>query len=422
MNDSQIPGWLDGTPISELRETPGPSQADAERAFRMPVSGDAEAHDKPELSGTIASGKVAAGDQLVLLPGGEHATVDRLIAAGEEVSEARAGDEIAISLNPPLGADIGEVLAAADDQPDVADQLAAHIIWSGSDPLLPGRVYRLEMGSQRMRVTVSALKYKLEPGADTHQAATTLHDGEIGYCNLSTERPLAFDAYDANPAFARFVLIDRQTDAEVGIGFIAFALRRATNIAWQALQVDKGARAGLKGQRPCVMWFTGLSGSGKSTIASHLEKRLHAIGRHTYVLDGDNVRHGLNKDLGFTDADRVENIRRVAETAKLFVDAGLIVMVSFISPFRMERQMARDMLETHEFIEVFVDAPLSVCEERDPKGLYKKARAGEIKNFTGIDSAYEAPERADIHLAAGETSVEDIVEALLADLDKRGLI
>ena len=357
-----------------------------------------------------------------MLPGGERANVTAISSTDGEVAEAAPGEHVTLVTDPALEVERGQVLAAADDQPNVADQFAAHIVWQGSDPLLPGRVYRLEMGEQRMRVTVSELKHKLEPKEGSHEAAKTLEEGEVGFCNLSTERPLVFDGYKDNPGFARFELIDRQTDQRVGLGFIAFALRRATNIAWQALQVDKGSRANLKGQQPCVLWFTGLSGSGKSTIASHLEKRLHAIGRHTYVLDGDNVRHGLNKDLGFTDADRVENIRRVAETAKLFVDAGLIVMVSFISPFRMERRMARDLLEAHEFLEVFVDAPLEVCEERDPKGLYKKARAGKIKNFTGIDSVYEAPERADIRLAAAEAGVDALVESLLEDLERRGLI
>ncbi len=421
-HDRELP-WLRGKTLEALFEAPAPSSSDAEGPFRMAVAGVDEADGGvPGLRGRIASGRIAAGETVVLLPGGERAEIGRIGGAAGDLDEASAGDDVTLFPDARLAASTGQVVAAAGDQPNVADQFAAHVIWSGANPLLPGRLYRLEMGSQRARAMVSELKHKIDPLERTHEAAKTLKAGEIGFCNLSTEQPLVFDGYDDNPAMARFELYDRLSDERIGVGFITFVLRRATNIAWQVLEVDKQSRAGLKGQRPCVLWFTGLSGAGKSTIASHLEKRLHAIGRHTYVLDGDNVRHGLNKDLGFTDADRVENIRRVAETAKLFVDAGLIVMVSFISPFRMERRMARDMLETHEFIEVFVDTPLRVCEERDPKGLYKKARAGKIKNFTGIDSVYEPPERADIQLAAGEAGVEELVEMLIGDLERRGLI
>lgn len=410
---------LEGESLASLFEAAKADELAASRPFRMPLNGNGGSEG---LSGLVASGRIAVGDQAVLLPGGERAAVTRIDGPEGALDEARAGDNVTVFVDAPLDNSAGQVLAATDDQPSVADQFAAHVIWSGDEPMLPGRLYRLEMGPQHARATVSALKHKVRPEDATHEAATTLVDGEIGYCNLSVERPIIFDGYDDNPSMARFDLVDRQTDKRVGSGLVAFALRRATNIAWQALEVNKGARSELKGQRPCVLWFTGLSGAGKSTIASLLEKRLHAIGRHTYVLDGDNVRHGLNKDLGFTDVDRVENIRRIGETAKLFVDAGLIVMVSFISPFRMERRMARDLLEDHEFIEVFVDAPLAVCEERDPKGLYKKARAGKIKNFTGIDSDYEPPERADIRLAAGEAGVDEMVETLLGDLERRGLI
>jgi len=414
---------LDGESLASLFEAAEPDEQVVSKPFRMPLAAIVEADGGiVGLTGTIASGRVAVGDQVVLLPGGARVTVGRIDGPAGALQEARPGDDVTVFGDGVHEASAGQVLAAGDYQPNVADQFAAHVIWSGPESMLPGRLYRLEMGPQRVRVTVSALKHKVRPEDVTHEAVTTLVDGEIGYCNLSTERPIVFDGHDDNPTMARFELFDRQTDKRVGAGLIAFALRRATNIAWQALEVNKDARADLKGQRPCVLWFTGLSGAGKSTIASLLEKRLHAIGRHTYVLDGDNVRHGLNKDLGFTDVDRVENIRRIGETAKLFVDAGIIVMVSFISPFRMERRMARDLLEEHEFVEVFVDAPLEVCEERDPKGLYKKARAGKIKNFTGIDSVYEPPERADIRLAADEASVDELVEMLLGDLERRGLI
>jgi len=312
--------------------------------------------------------------------------------------------------------------SAPDAEAEVSDQVAANVIWLDETPMLPGRRYFLISGNQTVTATISTLKYKLNVSNLEHQAGTTLELDEIGYCNLSLSKPIIFDPYAMNRDTGAFFLIDRRTKASVGVGMIEFGLRRATNISWQKLEINKSVRATLNNQKPCALWFTGLSGSGKSTIASLLEKQLHAQGRHTYVLDGDNVRHGLNKDLGFTDADRVENIRRISETARLFVDAGLIVLVSFISPFRSERRMARDLFEESEFVEVFVDTPIEVCEQRDPKGLYKKARAGEIKNFTGIDSAYEEPERADIHLRAAEFSPDELVAKLIADLEAKGFI
>ena len=288
--------------------------------------------------------------------------------------------------------------------------------------MLPGRTYAIKCGCQTTTATVSSLKYKLNVDSLDQLAGKTLELNEVGACNLSTVRPLVFDPYAENAETGSFILIDRFTNATVAAGMIEFGLRRATNIQWQVLSIDKTARAGLKGQRPCVLWFTGLSGSGKSTIANMLEKRLHALGRHTYVLDGDNIRHGLNKDLGFTDADRVENIRRVAETARLFVEAGLIVMVSFISPFRSERRMARDLLQEGEFVEVFVDTPLEVCEARDPKGLYRKARAGLISHFTGIDSDYEVPERPELSLKTSDISADALADIVLAELRRRHVV
>jgi bifunctional enzyme CysN/CysC len=288
--------------------------------------------------------------------------------------------------------------------------------------MLPGRPYTLKCGGQTTTGTVSNLKYKLNVDNLDHVAGKTLELNEVGLCNLTTAKALVFDPYVENRHTGSFILIDRFTNATVAAGMIEFGLRRATNIQWQELFIDKGARAGLKGQKPCVLWFTGLSGAGKSTIANTLEKRLHAMGRHTYLLDGDNIRHGLNKDLGFTDVDRVENIRRVAEAAKLFVDAGLIVMVSFISPFRSERRMARDLLQDGEFIEIFVDTPLEVCEARDPKGLYRKARAGLISNFTGIDSLYEAPEAPELTLDTKRSNPEALAEAVMAELRRRHVI
>jgi bifunctional enzyme CysN/CysC len=288
--------------------------------------------------------------------------------------------------------------------------------------MLPGRAYTLKCGCQTTTATVSSLKYKLNVDNLDHVAGKTLELNEAGSCNLSIAKAIAFEPYAENTDTGSFILIDRFTNATVAAGMIEFGLRRATNIQWQELFIDKTARAGLKEQKPCVLWFTGLSGAGKSTIANTLEKRLHAMERHTYMLDGDNIRHGLNKDLGFTDVDRVENIRRVAETAKLFVDAGLIVMVSFISPFRSERRMARDLFDDGEFIEVFVDTPIEVCEARDPKGLYRKARAGLITNFTGIDSLYEPPEAAELKIDTSEATAEALAEAVLKELRRRHVI
>jgi bifunctional enzyme CysN/CysC len=290
------------------------------------------------------------------------------------------------------------------------------------EPLLPGRPYLLKSGARTVGAAVSELKHQVDVDTFKTLAAKTLSLNDIGLCNLSLSEQIAFDLYDDNRTTGSFILIDRFSNATVAAGMMRFGLRRATNIHWQALDVDKPARADAKGQKPCVLWFTGLSGAGKSTIANLVEKKLHLMGRHTYLLDGDNVRHGLNRDLGFTDADRVENIRRVAETAKLFVDAGLIVMVSFISPFRSERQMARELFGEDEFFEVFVDTPLEVCEQRDPKGLYKKARAGLIKNFTGIDSIYEPPQAPEIRLNASAQGPEDLAESIIEQLERRRLI
>ena len=310
----------------------------------------------------------------------------------------------------------------ASPAPICSDQIAAYVLWWGKAPLLPGRPYLLKGPAGQAEASISALKYRLDVGGPDHQAARALQAEEAGFCNLSLDHPLDFATFDADPRKGRFLLFDRLSGASLGLGFTAFGLRRATNLRWQHVDLDKQARARLKGQTPFVLWFTGLSGSGKSTLANLVEKRLHAQGRHTYLLDGDNVRHGLSRDLGFTDADRVENLRRVAETAKLFLDAGLIVMVSFISPFRAERRMARALFAAGEFLEVFVDTPLEICEARDEKGLYRKARQGLIKNFTGIDSAYEPPLRPDIHLDSSHTAPEELVEEIFRHIKRRGLI
>lgn len=373
-------------------------------------------------AGTIASGTVKPGDEIVVLPSAKTAHVERIVTADGDLEEAGSGEAVTITLDREIDIVRGDVLAAPEMRPESSDQIAAQVIWMSEAPLLPGRPYLLKCGGQTVTASATELKYKVNVDTLEHTASKTLELNEIGLTNWSTSKPIVFDPYEANRQTGSFILIDKMTNVTVGAGLIKFGLRRATNIHWQALEIDKESRSELKGQKPACLWFTGLSGSGKSTVATLLEKKLHARGNHTYVLDGDNVRHGLNRDLGFTDADRVENIRRVSEAAKLFVDAGLLVMVSFISPFRSERRMARELFGEDEFIEIYVNTPLEVCEERDPKGLYKKARAGQIKNFTGIDSTYEQPETAEITLAGGEKTPEEMVEDLLAELEERGMI
>jgi bifunctional enzyme CysN/CysC len=339
-----------------------------------------------------------------------------------DLDAAATGDAVTLTLADEIDIGRGNVLAAAGSDVAVSDQIAAHVVWMAEEPLLPGRAYVLKSGAQATIATITELKHKINVDTLEHQAGKTLKLNEVGFCNLSLSQPLVFDPYKRSRAMGGFILIDRFSDATLGAGMVEFGLRRATNIKWQAMEVGKDVRAGLKGQTPCVLWLTGLSGAGKSTVANLVEKQLAERGRHTYVLDGDNVRHGLNKDLGFTDADRVENVRRVAETARLMVDAGLIVIVSLISPFRSERRMARELFEAGEFIEVFVDTPLEVCEARDPKGLYKKARAGMIKNFTGIDSDYEPPDAAELRLRAGVGSPEALARDLIGELERRKFI
>jgi bifunctional enzyme CysN/CysC len=335
---------------------------------------------------------------------------------------ATAGQSVTLTLQDEIDVGRGDVIAAADAPPPVADQFEATVVWMHEQPMLQGRSYLMKIGTQTVPATVAPLKYKINVNTLEHVAARRLDLNDIGVCGIELAHPIVFEPYTENPELGGFILIDRLTNTTVGAGLLQFALRRSGNIHWQCFDVDKSTRADLKGQKPCVLWFTGLSGAGKSTIANLVEKRLTAVGRHTYLLDGDNVRRGLNKDLGFTEADRVENIRRVAEVARLMADAGLIVLVSFISPFRAERRMARELMEPGEFYEVFVDTPLAVAEQRDPKGLYKKARRGDLKNFTGVDSPYEAPQDPEIRLDTTAVSPEQAADAIVRRLIESGVI
>jgi bifunctional enzyme CysN/CysC len=415
--------WYHGPTLLGHLETVDSARGEAERPFRFPVQWVNRPHlDFRGYAGTVASGKIRRGDEVVIHPSGRHAHLARIVTAGGDLETAHEGDAVTLTFAEEVDISRGDIITLPAAAPSIADQIAARLIWFDEEPMLPGRAYTLKCGCQTTTATVSSLKYKLNVDNLDHVAGKTLELNEAGSCNLSIAKAIAFDPYAENTDTGSFILIDRFTNATVAAGMIEFGLRRATNIQWQELFIDKTARAGLKEQKPCVLWFTGLSGAGKSTIANTLEKRLHAMERHTYMLDGDNIRHGLNKDLGFTDVDRVENIRRVAETAKLFVDAGLIVMVSFISPFRSERRMARDLFDDGEFIEVFVDTPIEVCEARDPKGLYRKARAGLITNFTGIDSLYEPPEAAELKIDTSEATAEALAEAVLKELRRRHVV
>jgi bifunctional enzyme CysN/CysC len=391
--------------------------------FRLPV----QWVNRPNLdfrgfAGTVASGTVQTGDRVRVLPSGRESTVTRVVTFNGDLPLAVAGQSITLALADEIDISRGDVISAAAAPAEVADQFETTLVWMHDDPLLVGRQYWLKIGTSTVPMQVTDLKYRINVNTLEHLAAKTLALNEIGVANISVDRPIAFDPYAQNRDTGGFVLIDRLTNATVGAGMIHFALRRAHNIHMQAVDVDKAVRGRLMGQQPCVLWFTGLSGSGKSTVANLVEKKLAALGRHTYLLDGDNVRHGLNKDLGFTQADRVENIRRIAEVAKLMVDAGLIVLTAFISPFRAERRLARNLLADGEFLEVFVDVPLDVAESRDPKGLYAKARRGELKNFTGIDSPYEAPEEAELRLDTSAVSAEIAAERVVALLRLRGMI
>ncbi len=407
--------WYDGPTLVEHLETvPLEEEALAAAPFRMPVQWvNRPNQDFRGYAGLVAAGRVAPGDAVRVLPSGRTTTVARIVSLGGDAAGAVAGESTTLTLADEVDASRGDWLVAADSPAQVADQFEATLVWMADEPLLPGRPYLAKLGTRTVPVTVTEIKHGINVDTLDPTPAKTLELNAIAVANISLSAPVPFEPYEANRDLGGFILIDRMTNATVGAGMIRFALRRSQNLHWQALDVNKAARAAMNNQRPQVLWFTGLSGAGKSTIANLVEKRLHALGRRTYTLDGDNVRHGLNRDLGFTDADRVENIRRVAEVAKLMVDAGLIVITSFISPFRAERRLARDLMAPGEFVEVFVDTPLAEAEARDVKGLYRKARAGELKNFTGISSPYEPPEAAELHVDTTRLSPEEAAELIV---------
>ncbi|AUN94244.1 sulfate adenylyltransferase subunit CysN [Pseudazoarcus pumilus] len=416
--------WYRGTTLMAWLET---VEVDDERMQRAPLRMPVQWVNRPNLdfrgfAGTLAGGILRAGDRVRVQPSGRESTVARIVTRDGDLEQAVAGQSVTLTLADEVDVSRGDMLSAADAPAEVADQFECTLVWMADEPMLPGRPYQLKIGTRTVSASVTAIKHQINVNTLEHNAARTLELNGIAECNLSLDRPVAFDPYEANRDTGGFILIDRLSNHTVGAGMLRFALRRAHNIHLQPVDVDKAARAAMKAHRPCVLWFTGLSGAGKSTIANLVEKRLHARGCHTYLLDGDNVRHGLNRDLGFTDADRVENIRRVAEVARLMTDAGLIVLTAFISPFRAERRLARSRVGEGEFFEIFVDTPLQVAEERDPKGLYGKARRGELKNFTGVDSPYEAPEAPELRIDTTTLSEDEAAERIVALLVERGLI
>ena len=419
---SNLP-WYQGPTLMHHLETVEVGDELPSKPFRLPVQWvNRPNHEFRGFAGLISSGTVHQGDRIRVLPSGRESRVARIVTADGDLKSAVAGQSVTLTLDSEIDISRGDVIAEGDAPPQVADQFEATVVWMHDDPMLRGRSYLMKIGTRTLTATVAPIKHKINVNTLEQTAAERLELNDIGVCELELDRPIPFDAYRDDHTLGGFILIDRMSNNTVGAGLLSFALRRSENVHWQALDVSKQLRSRLKSQKSCVLWLTGLSGAGKSTIANLVEKRLLSMGRHTYLLDGDNVRHGLNKDLGFTAQDRVENIRRVAEVSKLMVDAGLIVLVSFISPFRSERRMARELLEPGEFLEVFVDTPIAVAEQRDVKGLYKKARRGELKNFTGVDSPYEAPEKADIHLDTQAVTPEEAADRIVAHLTNAGIL
>ena len=415
--------WYRGPALLEYLDSVEIGEELQSRPFRMPVQWvNRPNQDFRGFAGMVASGVVEQGDRVKALPSGKESRVARIVTQQGDIVRAVVGQSVTLTIDGEIDISRGDLLVSADSAATVADQFQATLIWMHEEPMLPGRPYLMKIGTRTVGATITSLKYKVSVHTFEHLAATKLELNEIGVCNIGLDRRVPFDPYTENRETGGFILIDRLTNDTVGAGLIQYALRRADNIHWQALDVNKTARASLTNQKPCVLWFTGLSGAGKSTIANLVEKRLRSAGKHTYLLDGDNVRHGLNKDLGFTDADRVENIRRVAEVMRLMVDAGLIVLVSFISPFRSERRMARELVAEGEFIEVFGDTPLAEAERRDLKGLYKKARRGELKHFTGVDSRYEVPEHAEIRIDTTASNPDQAADLIIAKLAGAGIL
>jgi bifunctional enzyme CysN/CysC len=415
--------WYCGPTLLERLESVEVAREDSAKPFRFPVQ--LVNRPNPEFrgyAGTLVSGRIQVGDPIMVAASGHSSRVKEIITRGGSIAMAEAGEAVTITLADEIDIARGDILASPTAGPEVSDQIAAHVIWMGEEPMVPGRSYLARIGTKTTPMTITALKYRIDVSTREHLAARTLGLNDLAFCNISTAVPVAFDPYEQNRATGSFIIIDRFTNHTVGAGMIAFGLRRGTNIQWQPLLVGKSARAALKHQNPAILWFTGLSGAGKSTIANIVEQRLHAAGHHTMLLDGDNVRHGLCRDLGFTEADRVENIRRAGEVAKLMTEGGLIVLCSFISPYRSEREMVRGLMPTGEFIEVFVDTPLAECIRRDPKGLYAKAKAGTIKNFTGVDAPYEAPDAPEIRLRTLDREPAALAEEVLRALIDREII
>jgi bifunctional enzyme CysN/CysC len=415
--------WYRGPSLLEHLETIEVSEDAAAQPFRFPVQWVNRPNQEFRgFSGTVASGTVAPGDPIRVMGSSRASRVKEIVTFDGPLTRAASGDAVTLTLEDEIDIARGDMLVHPEAPCEFADQFAAHLLWMKEDPLVPGRSYWLKCGTRTVSASVTTLKHRIEVNTGAHEAARTLELNAIGYCNIATGAPLAFDPYKTCRATGGFILIDRMTQQTAAAGVIDYALRRATNIHRQELAVGPTQRAELNGHRPAILWFTGLSGAGKSTIADRLEQKLLALGAHTMLLDGDNVRHGLNRDLGFTDADRVENIRRVGEVAKLMSDAGLIVICAFISPFRADRQMAREITGPHEFIEVFIDTPIDECIRRDPKGLYAKARAGAIPNFTGIDSAYEPPEIPEIRLHTLDADADALADRVLVELRRRAIL